>query len=143
MTGPEESPSAETRAVAGQLTETLAAAGRAANGVLVRWLLNCGVPLYSACVLVTLDPDDAPMGTGEVAEAIGIPVEDAHRALRELHSLGYVSEEKRLYRPTEEGRRLHESLTNARRDALAAFLSELRDEERSELIAALKAQGES
>jgi Mn-dependent DtxR family transcriptional regulator len=65
------------------------------------------------------------MGPGEVAEAIGISIDDATLALHELRSLGYVREEKRRYHPTDEGMRLHASLTRAPRRALTAFLSRL------------------
>jgi predicted transcriptional regulator len=125
---------------AGELPESLDQAGRVANRVLVRWLVDTGVSLLSACVLTTLHPDDAPMNGGEVAETIGISVEDAMRALSELRSLGYVREEKRRYEPTEEGRRLHESLTAARREAVGTLFSELDDQARQKLIAALQAR---
>jgi predicted transcriptional regulator len=43
------------------------------------------------------------MGAGEVAEAIGISIDDATLALHELRSRGYVREEKRRYHPTDQG----------------------------------------
>lgn len=119
------------------LVRSLDGAMRACNRVLMRWLLEADVPLLSACVLLTIDPADAPLSAGEVAEMIGISVDDAVRALHELRSLGYAAEEKRRYRPTEAGMRLHASLGNARREALAAFLSGLDEDERRELAGAL------
>jgi len=104
----------------------------------VRWLLDAQVPLFAACVLFTLDPKDAPMAVGDVAEAIGISTDDAARALHELRALGYAREDNRRYEPTEEGLRLHASLQEARRDALAAFLSGLDEEARRDLAAALQ-----
>jgi predicted transcriptional regulator len=123
------------------LADSLDRAGRAANKVLVRWLLDADVPLFAACVLFTLDPEEAPMSVGEVAEAIGISTDDAARGLHELRSLGYAREEARRYEPTEEGRRLHASLANARRKALVTFLSSLSDEERHALAFGPDAQG--
>jgi predicted transcriptional regulator len=134
----------ETRRVTADLdalVEHLDSAGRAQNKVLVRWLLDAEVPLFAACVLFTLDPEDAPMAVGEVAEAIGISVEDAARAVHELRSLGYAREEQRRYEPTEEGLRLHASLQRARREALAAFLSGLDEEARHDLAAAMGSPG--
>ena len=58
--------------------------------------MDAGLPLFSACVLLVLDPKDGPMRLGEVAEAMGISTDDAARALHELRSLGYAREEKRL-----------------------------------------------
>jgi DNA-binding MarR family transcriptional regulator len=116
------------------LVKSLDIAGRESNKALVRWLLDAEVPLLSACILITLDPEDAPMRAGEVADAIGISIEDATLALHELRSLGYAREEKRRYSPTEEGLRLHASLTRARRKAIASFLSGLSDEDRRHLV---------
>jgi DNA-binding MarR family transcriptional regulator len=118
------------------LVKSLDRAGRESNKVLVRWLLDAELPLLSACILLALDPEDAPMGAGEVAEAIGISIEDATLALHELRSLGYAREEKRRYSPTEEGMRVHASLTRARRKAIAAFLSALSEEDRRHLTSA-------
>lgn len=115
------------------LVNSLDIAGRESNKVLVRWLLDAEVPLLSACILITLDPEDAPMGATEVAEAIGISIVDATLALHELRSLGYAREEKRRYSPTEQGLRVHASLTRARRKAIASFLSGLSDEARRHL----------
>jgi hypothetical protein len=63
------------------LIKSLDIAGRESNKVLVRWLLDAEVPLLSACILITLDPEDAPLRAGEVAEAIGISIDDATLAL--------------------------------------------------------------
>ncbi len=79
------------------------------------------------------------MGAGEVAEALGISVGDAMQALRELRSLGYAREDRRRYAPTEAGTRLHESLRAARREAMSTFFSTIGDEDRRDLIAALRA----
>jgi predicted transcriptional regulator len=103
----------------------------------VRWLLEVDVPLSAACVLFTLDPQDAPMGMGDVAETIGVSVEDAAQALKELRSLGYAREDGRQYEPTKEGERLHASLTSARRAALATFLESLTERQRRDLAQAL------
>jgi DNA-binding MarR family transcriptional regulator len=141
MTESGEQSVAENAAPAGRLADgTLDRAGRAANRVLVRWLVEADLPLRSSLILVTLDPDDAPMSAGEVAEASGMSVDDATRALHELRSLGYASERHRRYEPTEKGMRLHASLTAARRRALKAFFSELRVEERHDLMEALRPQ---
>jgi DNA-binding MarR family transcriptional regulator len=131
--------SGEPRVDLDSLVEHLDSAGREQNKVLVRWLLDAGVSLFAACVLFTLDPRDAPMSVGEVADAIGISTDDAARALHELRSLGYAREEKRRYEPTEEGLRVHASLQAARREALAAFLSGLDEEGRRDLATALRA----
>jgi hypothetical protein len=141
MTDSGDPPIAETTAPAARLAEeTLDRAGREADKVLVRWLVEADLPLRSSCILVTLDPDDAPMSAGEVAEAIGISIDDATRALHELRSLGYAREQRRRYEPTEKGRQLHASLTAARRKALKTFFSELSDEDRRVLVQALKPQ---
>jgi DNA-binding MarR family transcriptional regulator len=139
---PGDPPTAESDTALDGLIKSLDSAGRESNKVLVRWLLDAELPLLSACVLITLDPEDAPMRSGEVAEAIGISVEDATLALHELRSLGYAREEKRRYLPTEEGLRVHASLTGARRKAIAAFLSALSEEDRRQLTSARTDQGE-
>jgi hypothetical protein len=118
------------------LVKSLDGAARESNKVLVRWLLDAELPLLSACILITLDPADAPMGSREVADAIGISIEDATLALHELRSLGYAREEKRRYFPTEGSLRVHASLTRARRKAIAAFLSALSEEDRRHLASA-------
>jgi len=105
--------------------ELLEAADRATKPVTLRWLLNSEIPLLAASVMLVLDPEDAPLSPGQVAEAIGISVDDAARALHELRSLGYAQEKSRRYEPTEKGLREHESLANARREALVAFVSSL------------------
>ena len=133
---------ADSDAILDGLVRSLDGAGRESNKVLVRWILDAEVPLLSACVLITLDPEDAPVGAGEVAEAIGISIEDAMLALHELRSLGYAREEKRRYEPTEEGMRVHASLMRARRKAIAAFLSALSEEDRRHLTRATTDQGE-
>jgi DNA-binding MarR family transcriptional regulator len=119
------------------LVETLDRADRATKPVLVRWLLNAEVPFMAASVMLILDPEDAPFTAGDVAEMIGISVDDATRALHELRSLGFAQEERRRYEPTEKGRQAHESLAGARRDALAAFVSSMSEAERRELADAL------
>jgi DNA-binding MarR family transcriptional regulator len=129
--------SSEGAAALDDLVKSLDKAERAANKVFVRWLLHTEVPLLSACVLFTLDPEDAPLGSREVADELGIPIEDATRALHELRSLGFAHEYKRRYEPTQEGERLHASLVRARREALAAFLSGLDEQGRRDLAAAL------
>jgi hypothetical protein len=87
----------QARAEIGGLPEALVEgvdrAGRAANRVLVRWLLGTELSLLSACVLVALDPPEEPVGAREVANTIGISVEDVTHALHELRSLGYAREE--------------------------------------------------
>ena len=90
--------------------------------------------------MLILDPEDAPLSAGEVAEAIGISVDDATRALHELRALGYAREAKRRYEPTDKGMRAHESLAGARRDALTAFASSLSEAQRRELAAALSSR---
>jgi Mn-dependent DtxR family transcriptional regulator len=90
--------------------------------------------------MATLDPPDTPLTAGDVAEMVGLSSEDAVLALRELRSLGYAEEENRGYLATEEGRRVHESLAQARRDALVAFLNGLTVNERQELAAAIRGQ---
>jgi DNA-binding MarR family transcriptional regulator len=111
-------------------------ASRVSAKVLLRWLTKSGVPLLSACVLVTLDPEETPVTVAEVAEAIGLSTDDAHRALHELRSAGYAHEENRQYVATDEGTRLHAALTSARRNAIADFLSGLDEQERRALAAA-------
>jgi len=122
------------------LVEALYRARLTVNRVVVRWLLNAKIPLLSACVFVTLEPEEAPMSAGEVAAAIGISVEDATRALQELRSLGYAREEKRRYFPTDLGRETHASLARARREAMAASVAGLSEEERRNLARALGAE---
>ena len=116
-------------------------AERATKGIALRWLLQTDIPLRAACVMLTLDPDDAPFTAREVAEFIGISVEDATHALHELRSLGYAREEKRRYAATEKGSQAYESLTRARLDALAAFASAMSDEDRRRLADSLTGQG--
>jgi DNA-binding MarR family transcriptional regulator len=128
-----EQPAPERETVLDGLVSALDHAARESNKVLVRWLLEAELPRLSACILLTLDPEDAPMRAGEVAEAIGISIDDATLGLHELRSLGYAREEKRRYSPTEEGLRVHASLTRARRNAIAAFLSALSPEDRRHL----------
>jgi DNA-binding MarR family transcriptional regulator len=79
------------------------------------------------------------MSASEVADAIGISVDDATRALHELRSLGYAREEKRRYLPTERGREAHASRANARREALAESISHLSEADRRALARALGA----
>lgn len=143
MEQPGDSPPSESDTTLDGLVRSIDSACRESNKVLVRWLLDTALPRLSACIVITLDPDDAPMGAGEVAEAIGISVDDATLALHELRSLGYAREEKRRYSPTEEGLRVHASLTRARRKAIAAFLSALSDEDRRHLSGAPPDRGGS
>jgi len=79
-------------------------------GLRSMYFLGCRRATVSTCVLFTLDPQEAPMSIGDVAEAIGISVDDAAQALHELRSRGYASEEDRRYEPTEKGERLLASL---------------------------------
>jgi DNA-binding MarR family transcriptional regulator len=137
MTHSGESTPAERDSGLDHLVRSLDRAGRASNRVLVRWLSDADVPLLSACVLFALDPEDGPVGMGDVAEAIGISVDDAARALHELRSLGYARENGRQYESTEKGERLLGSLASARREALAAFPSGLSEAERREFVAIL------
>lgn len=123
------------------LVKVLYRTGLTVNRVVLRWLLNAEIPLLSAGVLLTLEPPDTPMSAGEVADAIGISVEDATRALHELRSLGYATEEKRRYLPTEKGRETHAALARARRQALAESVSRLSDVQRRDLARALGAAG--
>ena len=141
MTHPTEPSQAHGETVLDGLVKSLDRAGRASNKVLVRWVLDVELPLLSACVLVTLDPDDTPMSSGDVAEAIGISVDEAIKALRELVSLGYAREDKRRYEPTDQGLQLHASLIDARREALDAFLTRLSEEEQRDLAGALANAG--
>jgi hypothetical protein len=140
-TRPDEPAPREGDARLDHLVDSLDRAAREANKVLVRWLLDAEVPLLSACVLFTLDPEDAPVGMAEVAGTIGISVEDAAAALHELRSLGYAQEKSRQYEASERGDRLLASLATARRAALAAFLSSLSDAERREFVEVLSDPG--
>ena len=123
------------------LVDALYQAGLTVNRVVFRWLLDMDIPLLAAGVLLTLDPEDAPIGAGEVAEAIGISVNDATLALHELRSLGYAEEEKRRYSPTELGRKVHASLAEARRAALAAEVARLPEAHRRALARSLGNEG--
>jgi DNA-binding MarR family transcriptional regulator len=133
MTRSGEPSPAESDAVLNSLAESLDRPAREANKALVRWLLDAELPLFATCVLFTLEPPRSPVGVREVADMLGISIEDASRALRELRGLGYVQEDKRRYEPTEEGLRVHASLASARREALAAFLASVGDDELREL----------
>jgi hypothetical protein len=97
MEHPGESPAAEIDTTLDGLVRSIDSASRGSNQVLVRWLLDAELPLLSACIVITLDPEDAPMRAGEVGEAIGISTDDARLALHELRSLGYAREDKRRY----------------------------------------------
>ena len=97
------------------------------------------MPFLSACVFLTMDPPDMPIGAREVADEIGISVEDATLALHELRSLGYAREEKRRYEPTEKGLQTHALLTQVRRDALGSAIASLSADERHTLGQALTA----
>jgi hypothetical protein len=108
-----EQSAAESGTVLDGLVSALDRAARESNKVLIRWLLDAKLPRLSACILLTLDPEDAPMRAGEVAEGIGISIDDATLGLHELRSLGYAREDRRRYSPTEEGREVHASLTRA------------------------------
>jgi predicted transcriptional regulator len=90
--------------------------------------------------MLMLEPEDTPITAGEVAQAIGISIDDATRALHELRSLGYAREEKRRYEATDKGTQVHGSLASARRDSLAAFVSALSEEERRRLADALRSE---
>lgn len=116
-----------------ELVRIIDSASRESNKILARWFLDAELPLLSACIMITLDPEDAPMRASEVAEAIDISIEDATLALHELRSLGYAREEKRHYWPTEEGLTVHASLSHARRKAIASFLSALSEDDRRHL----------
>jgi DNA-binding MarR family transcriptional regulator len=135
-------PTAESDTALDGFVKSLDRAGREPNKVLVRWLLDAELPMLSACILIMFDPEDAPMCAGEVADPIGISIDDATLALHELRSLGYAREEKRRYSPTEEGMRVHASLTRARRKAIAAFLSALSEEDRRHLTSPQTDKGE-
>jgi DNA-binding MarR family transcriptional regulator len=119
------------------LLEGLNSADLAVNRAVVRWLLDADLPFLSACVFLTLDPPDTPVGAREVADEIGISVEDATLALHELRSLGYAREEGRRYEPTEEGLEVHASLMQVRRDALGSAIASLSAAERQRLGQAL------
>jgi predicted transcriptional regulator len=111
-------------------------ASRVSGTVLLPWLTSAGVPLLAACVLVSVAPEDTPTSVAEVAKATGLSADDAHRALQQLRESGYAHEENRQYVPTEKGARLHAEFTDARREALAKFLSSLSDDRRRALTAA-------
>jgi DNA-binding MarR family transcriptional regulator len=115
------------------LVELFERADRATVPVTLRWLLHAEIPLLPASVMLVLDPEDAPLTAGQVAEAIGISVDDAMRALHELRSMGYAHEVGRRHEPTEKGRLAHESLAAARRNALMSFVSGLSEDERRRL----------
>jgi DNA-binding MarR family transcriptional regulator len=121
------------------LLEGLNSADLAVNRAVVRWLLDADMPFLSACVFLTMDPPDSPIGVREVAEKIGISVDDATLALHELRSLGYAREESRRYEPTEKGLEAHASLTRVRREALGSAIASLSAEERHTLGLALTA----
>jgi hypothetical protein len=123
-------------AVLDGLMKSLDSPARAANKALVRWLVSTDPPLMATCILFTLEPPNAPLGVREVADSIGITVDEAAQGLRELRSLGYVREAGRRYEATDAGLRLHASLSGARREALAAFLRSTGDEELRELAEA-------
>ena len=130
--GPTESDSGDDA-----LLEGLNSAELAVNRAVVRWLLDADMHFLSACVFLTMDPPDAPIGAREVAEEIGISVEDATLALHELRSLGYAREEGRRYEPTEKGLETHASLPRVQRDALGSAIASLSAEERHRLGQAL------
>jgi DNA-binding MarR family transcriptional regulator len=119
------------------LLEGLNGADLVVNRAVVRWLLDADMPFLSACVFLTMDPPETPIRAREVAEEIGISVDDATLALHELRSLGYAREEGRSYEPTEKGLEVHASLTQVRRDALGSAIASLSAEERHRLGQAL------
>jgi hypothetical protein len=135
MERPRDHPTTEGDTTLDGLVRSLDSASRESNKILARWFLEGELPLLSACIMITLDPEAAAMRAGG-SRRIGTSIEDATLALHELRSLGYALEEKRGYWPTEEGLKVHASLTRARRKAIAAFLSALSEEDRRQLSSA-------
>jgi hypothetical protein len=121
------------------LVEVLERADRVSTPVVLRWILNADVPFVAASVMLVLAPD-RPRSAHDVAEEMGISVEDAARALHALRSQGYAREDKRHYEATDKGMQAHGSLVRARRDSLAAFVSTLSEQERRHLAEALTSE---
>jgi hypothetical protein len=121
------------------LDENADRALRELNKVFVRWLLGSEVPLFAACVLMSLNPH-GPLGPSEVADEIGISVDDAARAMHELRTLGYAEENERRYDLTEAGLRLHDGLRKARLEAVQAFVGTLSRDELDALFEDLRSR---
>ena len=82
---------------------------------------------------LTVTLDDGPAAVSELAELAGFPLDVAYPAIHRLRGRGYLTEERRRYSLSQEGRGLVATLDMAHRDGIRAYVEQLDAEERQRL----------
>jgi DNA-binding MarR family transcriptional regulator len=86
---------------------------------------------------LALKIDDGPAAVSELADLAGFSLDVAYPAVHGLRRRGYLSEERRMYSLTQQGRELVAKLDAAHLEGIQAYVDQLDPEERQRLREAL------
>jgi DNA-binding MarR family transcriptional regulator len=103
------------------------------GGRIVAWIEDSGLDLREARVLLALAEGGPPRPASEIAERSGLPLDSVYKAVHSLHGRGLTQEDSRDHSLSARGRALMSSLTEARREAVEAYVAQLGPDERERL----------
>jgi DNA-binding MarR family transcriptional regulator len=85
---------------------------------------------------LALKMDDGPATVRELGDLAGFPLDVAYPATHSLRRRGYLSEERRQYALTQQGRELVARMDEAHREGIQAYVDTLNREDRQRLCTA-------
>ena len=100
---------------------------------IVGWIEESGLDLREARVLLALAEGGPPRPASEIAERSGLPLDSVYKAVHSLHGRGLTEEDSRDHSLSVRGRALMSSFTEARREAVEAYVAQLGPDERERL----------
>jgi len=100
---------------------------------IVGWIEESGLDLREARVLLALAEGGPPRPASEIAERSGLPLDSVYKAVHSLHGRGLTEEDSRDHSLSVRGRSLMSSFTEARREAVEAYVAQLGPDERERL----------
>lgn len=126
-------------ALVDELTRRLKLLTQIAAPSLLCWIEETGVSVPEARLLVALmDHPDARMTAGELAEATGLPVDEAARAAGALRGRGLTRDARRRVVLTDRGREAVAALERVREEGLRAYLAAMPRAQREQLARSLR-----
>ena len=105
--------------------------------VMASWAQASELSLEEARLLVVLATSSDPPNANQLATLSGIAIDHVYPALARLSQRGYTREKQRRYSLTGQGKESVACLEAARREGVAAYVSNLAPEDRRRLAAAL------
>jgi DNA-binding MarR family transcriptional regulator len=103
------------------------------GGRIVRWIEDSGLDLHEARVLLALAEGGPPKSASEIGDRSGLGLDSVYKAVHSLHGRGLTEEDSRHHSLSARGRTLMRSFTEARREAVEAYVGQIEPDERERL----------